>query len=451
MVKNILAVVVFTLMGVAVIAQPQKTQTREELEKQRKELKAESEALEKLLKENKKTTTENLVQLNAIDRKMDLQDRVIDNISRDINLLDNSITNSQREIRKLNLILDTLKQEYAKSMVYAYKNRSNYDFINFIFSAKSFNDAIKRIAYLKSYRSYRELQGQNILRTQDLLRTRINELSGNKQKKNVALEDKSKEMGEMEKQKDQKARIVSTLKAKGKELSTQLAARKKQLQKVNTAIAAAIKRAQDEARKQALAEAEALRRKRIEDEKKERDRLAALNKANTPATPSNPTATPPKKQSNASVAAPRKDIPAPNEGLTVNLNFENNRGGLPWPVDRGQISLGFGRGKSELGYDIDNPGITIATDVGTPVKAVFEGVVSSVVNVDNMQVVILQHGRYFSTYSNLSNVSVQRGQTVKIGQVMGRVMANEEGVGVLDFIMSNEKSNVDPMRWLRPR
>ncbi len=448
MVKNIFTVVICILLAAVALAQPQKGQSREELEKQLRQLKAEIAEQEKLVKENNKTTTESLVQLNVIDRKMGLQDRVIDNIGRDINLLDNNIYNSQRDINKLKLILDTLKQEYAKSMVYAYKNRSNYDFINFIFSAKSFNDAIKRIAYLKSYRSYRELQGENILRTQDLLRQRIDELSGNKQKKSVALEDKNRELEEMEKQKEQKARIVSTLKAKGKELANQLAAQKKRAQKVNSAIVAAIKRAQEEARRQAIAQAEENRRKRQEEDRKERERLAALNKTN-PGT-GTPATTPIKRPPTATVV-PRRDIPEPNEGLAVNVSFENNRGGLPWPVDRGQISLGFGRGKSDLGYDIDNPGITIATDVGTPVKAVFEGLVSSVVNVDNMQVVILQHGRYFSTYSNLSGVSVQRGQTVKIGQVLGRVMANEEGVGVLDFIMSNEKSNVDPMRWLRPR
>jgi murein hydrolase activator len=448
MIKGIATICFFFFAVATLVAQPSKNQSREELEKQRKELKAESEALEKLLKENKKTTTENLVQLNVIDKKIGLQDRVIDNISRDINLLDNNIYNSQRDINKLKLILDTLKQEYAKSMVYAYKNRSSYDFINFIFSAKSFNDAIKRITYLKSYRNYREMQGENIIRTQDLLRQRIDELSGNKQKKSVALDDKSKEMAEMEKQKSQKAEIVNTLKAKGKELSTQLAARKKQLGKVNSAIAAAVKRAQDEARREAQALAEANRRKRAEEDKRERDRIAALNKANPGVTPTTPA--PVKKSPTASVV-PRKDVPEPADGLSVNVNFENNRGILPWPVDRGQISLGFGRGKSELGYDIDNPGITIAADIGTPVKAVFEGQVSSVVNVDNMQVVILQHGRYFSTYSNLSGVAVQRGQTVKIGQVIGRVMANEEGVGVIDFIMSNEKGNVDPMRWLRTR
>ena len=115
-------------------------------------------------------------------------------------------------------VLDTLKQEYAKSMVYAYKNRSNYDFLNFIFSASSFNDAIKRVTYLKSYRSYREMQGDNILRTQNLLQQRIGELSGNKLKKNEVLQEKSKEMTELEKQQQEKQVIVSKLKGTTKRI-----------------------------------------------------------------------------------------------------------------------------------------------------------------------------------------------------------------------------------------
>src|SRR6476469_7632167 len=85
-------------------------------------------------------------------------------------------------------------------MVYSYMNRNNYDYLNFIFSASSFNDAIKRITYLKSYRTYREMQGENISRTQKLLQQRINELSGNKLKKNQVLQEKSHEMTELEKQ-----------------------------------------------------------------------------------------------------------------------------------------------------------------------------------------------------------------------------------------------------------
>ena len=131
------------------------------------------EQTEKMLNNNKAKTKENLVQWKLINDKVNLQDRIIDNISKDINLLDNNIYTNQSDINRYDKLLDTLNEEYAKSMVYAYKNRSNYDFLNFIFSAASFNDAIKRITYLKYYRNYREMQGENILRTQELRKQRI--------------------------------------------------------------------------------------------------------------------------------------------------------------------------------------------------------------------------------------------------------------------------------------
>lgn len=443
MVKKIIFTVGVALAATAAMAQPVKQPNREDLERQRKELKAEIENQEKLLKDIKKTTTENLVQLKAIDKKMDLQDRVLDNIGRDINILDNNIYSSQREINKLNLVLDTLKQEYAKSMVYAYKNRSSYDFINFIFSANNFNDAIKRIAYLRSYRSYREMQGDNILRTQQLLRLRINELSGNKQQKNLVMNEKSKEMDELEKQKQKKDQIVNQLKSKGKEIASQIANKKKQMLKVKVAIDLAIKKAQEEARKQALA---AAAEKRRQEEEAKRKALAA-NPSVKPATGSKPTKAP-------TPAPVKQESVLLNDANTIriNSNFEGNRGSLPWPVDKGYVTMHYGA--NELpggGGKINNPGVTIATDVGTPVKAIFDGVVSKVVYVENMQVVILQHGKYFSSYSNLSSVSVQPGQSVKTGQILGKAAANEEGIGSIDLLMDSERGEINPEGWLRRR
>ena len=139
------------------------------------------------------------------------------------------------------------------------------------------------------------------------------------------------------------------------------------------------------------------------------------------------------------------------ENVTVNANFINNRGSLPWPVDKGYLLMHFGKNELPSKTVIDISGITIASEIGTPVKAVFDGKVSNVVFVEDMQVVIIQHGRYFSTYSNLSNVSVQRGQEVKTGQVIGKAAANLDGVGAVDFYISDEKNNLDPEKWLRRR
>jgi septal ring factor EnvC (AmiA/AmiB activator) len=111
----------------------------------------------------------------------------------------------------------------------------------------------------------------------------------------------------------------------------------------------------------------------------------------------------------------------------------------------------YGPNKLPSGSDIVLTTVTISSDVGSAVKVVFDGTVSTVQSIDDMQVVIIQHGKYFTTYSNLSSVSVQKGQQVKTGQVIGRVAANFDGVGAVDFYMSNESSSFDPEKWLRRR
>ena len=424
-------------------------QSRDELEKQRQDLKKEIEQTEKLLRANKTETKSNLFQWQAINKKVNLQDRVIENINKDLRMLDNNMFTIQKDIRKFDKLLDTLKQEYAKSMVYAYKNRSNYDFLNFIFSADNFNDAIKRVSYLKSYRAYREMQGQNILRTQELRKHRIGDLGGAKVKKNTVLQVQSKEMSTLEEQQKEKDRIVAELQKQGKQLNNQIAAKQKQMRKVSSAIASAIKRAQDEAKKAALAKAAEENRKR-----KTADAAIAKNSASNNPSPNTSSVKSVASGTKAAAKAPAKapaSVLLNPENLALNASFERNRGSLPWPLDKGYVLMHYGSNKLPSGTTLVVTSTTISADVGSPVKCVFDGTVIMAQSVEDMQVVTIQHGRYFSTYSNLSGVSVQKGQEVKTGQVIGKVAKNFDGVGAIDFYLSNEKSNFDPEGWLRRR
>lgn len=432
MVRVIFSFAVFSVIGINVFAQQE---TREELEKQRARLKKEMEQTQKLLNSNKAKTKESLVQWKLIKDKVNLQTRIIDNLSRDINLLDNNIYSNQREINRYNKLLDTLKEEYARSMVYAYKNRGNYNFLNFIFSAASFNDAIRRIAYLKYYRAYREKQGENILRTQELRRQRIAELGGIKEQKSDVLKTKDKEMTALETQKQEKDRIMNELKKQGKQLNNQLAAYNKQMKKVDNAINAAINKALAEARKAAL-------KKANEEEAK---RLSA-EKANTAGATSKPITVAPTK---TEVIKAPESILLNSGNIELNENFVRNKGTLPWPVDKGVTIMHYGPNHLPSGSKIVVTGITVATDIGSNVKSVFDGVVSNIVFIEDMQVVIIQHGKYFTTYSNLGSVSVQRGQNVKTGQVIGKAAANLDGIGAIDFFINDEKDNIDPEKWLK--
>jgi len=423
--------------------------TREELEKERNDLKREMDEMEKLLKANKNETKASYVDWQMISKKVNLQDRVIENLNKDLRVLDNNMYTIQKDINRYDRVLDTLKQEYAKSMVYAYKNRSNYDFLNFIFSAENFNDAIKRVAYLKSYRSYREMQGQNILRTQNLRKQRIEDLGGAKVKKNTTLQVQSKEMQTLEEQKKEKDRILADLQKQGKQLSNQMAAKQKQMKKVNGAITAAIKRAQDEARKAALAKAAEDERRR-----KEADRLAAKNNTPTNNPSTNPTTTTTKTVKTPAAKAPAKKVESillNDDNIKLNTSFEKTKGSLPWPVDNGGVSMHFGNNPLPDGGSIVTTCTTIATAIGTPVKAIFDGEVVAAYPNDEQPFVVIQHGKYFTTYTNLSGVTVSKGQQVKYGQVLGKVAAGYDGRGSIDFYMSNESSSFDAEKWLRRR
>ena len=441
MTRLILVTFLFMTVSLTTFAQPQ---TREELEKQRLQLKKEIEETENLLNSNKVKTKENLLQFNLISRKVNLQDRVIDNINRDLDRLDNSMFVISKDIHRYNRLLDTLKQEYAKSMIYAYKNRSSCDFLNFIFSASNFNDAIKRITYLKSYRTYREMQGDNITRTQELRKNRIVDLGETKQEKNQVLDVQSKEMAILQTQQKEKDRIIADLKKQGKQLNKQIAAKQKQMQKVNTAIASAIKRAQEEAKKEAIAKA-AAEKERLRKEAEKVEKSSTGDKPNTPvkSVPITPVKT--------TAPARSESVLLNADNIALNASFEKNRGSLPWPLDRGIVLMHYGTNSLPSGTIMDVTSVTISSDIGTSVKAVFDGTVSAVQPVEDMIVVIIQHGRYFTTYSNLTGVTVKKGQDIRTGQTLGRVASNFDGIGAIDFYISNESSNYDPEKWLRRR
>ena len=433
--KRIFNIIAFFLISVSAMAQ--QPADKDALQKQREQLKREIAETEKSLEETRKTAKVNIGQLTLINKKMDLQGNVIDNINSEIKGLNDNIYLSQLEINKMTRILDTLKQEYSKSMVYAYKNRSNYDFINFIFSANNFNDAIKRVAYLKSYRNYREMQTENILNTQAILEDRIAVLSGTKKKKNIVLNEQDKELTKLEKQQQEKAGVVSKLKGQQKELTAQMNAKRKQDVKLKNAISAMIKREIEIARKEAA--------------EKEKQRLANLKK-NTP----EPGTKPSEETKTATVAAkPRSTekttigsvLVSSDADKALNASFEKNRGALPWPVN-GFVISHFGPNRwGDIDYN--NPGVTIGAKVGESVKAVFKGEVTLVSYIDDKQAVFIKHGKYFTVYSNLGSASVKKGDDVETGQVIGKAGVNDEGQGQVDFILMKESDNVNPESWLK--
>ncbi|HOZ70683.1 MAG TPA: peptidoglycan DD-metalloendopeptidase family protein [Chitinophagaceae bacterium] len=432
----------FIAMG---IAQPQdKTQ----LEKERQEIQRELQEIQGMYNKVKGQTKQNLAQLNMLKRKIDLQEQYINSINKELRSIDDDIYLSELEIYRLNKQLDTLKSQYAKSIVYSYKNRSNYDYVNFIFSASSFNDAVKRIAYLKSYRSYREKQVSTIQETQQLIAQRKKQQLVRKDQKNVALQSQTKQVQELAVQKKEKDVVVTQLKSKEKELANQIASKKKRDRDLLNAVNAIVRREMEAAKAKAKADAEA-KRKADEANAKSGD------KTGNPVTSSgnNAGTNPPVvTKRNEAVKKPDSYLDFNSKDVALNSSFQANKAKLPWPVDKGVITLRFGTNKIENTLlTFDNPGLTIATSAaGVPVKAVFDGEVSGVYNLGDGMAVTIRHGKYFTTYSNLAGVNVTKGAIVKTGQQIGKAGRDDDGSGgQIDFILMIESRNVDPAPWLR--
>lgn len=427
-------------------------QDKAQLEKERQAIQQELKDIQQMYNKVKGQTKQTLGQLNVLNRKIALQEQYLNNINKEIRNIDDDIYLSNLEIYRLQKQLDTLKSQYARSVVYAYKNKSNYDYLNFIFSANSFNDAIKRVAYLKSYRAYREKQVTTILETKDLIAKRKEQQLVRKDQKNAALTNQTKQVQELEVQKKEKATVVNQLKSQEKDLSKQIAAKKKRDKELNNAILAIVRREIEAAKAKAKAEADA---------KRKADEIARANNPTTPVTkPDNTgkpvdggtTTTAVTTKRNEVVKKPDSYLDLNSKDVALNSSFAANRAKLPWPVDNGIVALRFGNNKIENTLlTFDNPGLTIATpSPGVAVKAVFDGEVSAVYSLGDGSAVTIRHGKYFTTYSNLSGVTVSKGATVKTGQTIGKAGRDDDGSGgQIDFILMIETKNVDPLPWLR--
>jgi murein hydrolase activator len=419
-------------------------QSKAELEKERASIQKQIEEVTQSLNETKRNKKETLGQLSLLQRKLRLREAAINNINQQVNFIDNDMNESWREILKLRKELDTLKKQYEESVVYAYKNRSNYDFLNFIFSASSFNDVIKRVEYLKSYRAYREERAANIDRTEVLLQNKINGLKVKREEKDVVLKKQNKEKEVLENEKKEKDQFVSKLKTHERELQKDLSIKKRQDSKLQAALNAAI-----------LREINAARAREAADAKKRAAENAAVAKTNPSNANKTTTGSLSTKPTNP-IASPKPaehPLEATPEGKIISENFYKNKGSLPWPVEYGHITLPFGPYEiPEIKVHSYSPGITIVTRPGESVKAIFDGQVSAIFNIEDASTVLINHGKYFSAYYNLNSVSVTKGETIKAGQTVGKAAVNGDGEGEIQLIlMTDDKKNLNPEQWLRRR
>lgn len=455
-------------------------QSREELEQRKREIQKELDDTQNMLKETKKSSRENLGQLRALRNKIEARAKLIRNINEELNFINGDINTALRDVKTLQRDLDTLKEQYAQLIVSAYKNRSSYALLNFVFSAKSFNDAVKRYKYLQQYREFRRRQADNIIETQEQLRIKVKNLQDQREKRSVTLTAEQKERETLEKDRKEKDEVLSKLKGREKELVADIAQKQKDQKKVQDLIRAVIRKEIEAARRKAEAE-ELARRKAAEAEKKRKEeerqralaaareaaKAAAANNAannntaaNTPA-PATPTPPPAPKPEPPAAATPEKPtrvynvLEATPEIAALSDNFEANKGKLPWPVESGSIIGYFGIQKNPDISRIteENDGMIFATRKGGSVRAVFKGEVRSVFAIPGGGVCItIRHGQYFTNYVGLSNFSVKSGQVVNTGQVIGTARTNdEESAGVVEVQIYKVDKLQNANSWFKQR
>lgn len=436
--------------------------SRDELEHRRSQLQKDIEQATEDLNGIRNNRRQTLGQLRLLQNKITLRNKLIDNINQEINYINSDINSANRDIISLQHDLDTLKAQYGRLVVYAYQNHSAYDFMNFILSANSFNDAIKRFEYLKQYREYRKHQASSIVETQGLLKKKIANLAGIKDKRNETLVTEEKQRGKLEDEKQQKDEVVKSLKGQEKGLSEEINRKKRENRELSVRIAAVIRREIEEARRKAAAEAAAKAKAAAAEEARRKALAAASTAVSHP--PAGSESAPAKDNPPATAsAAPSKEnapvrsnsvLEATPEAKALSENFEANKGKLPWPVESGFILYHFGLNTLPFGKRLvmDNPGIDIQTKRDANVKASFTGTVTNVNIVGGQYMVIIQHGQYFTVYAHLARVSVQKGERIATGQSIGQVFTSEDtGEGDLYFGVYKNSTAVDPQGWLISR
>lgn len=421
-------------MQLGVLAQNSKG----ELQKREQELQKELVELNRLYSETQNNKKLSLKQLAIIKSKINRREELVNSINKQVRQLDETIYLKERDIYRLRRELDTLKQKYAKSIVFAYKHRSSYEYLNFLFSAVSFNDAVKRVTYLRSYRKNRETQAVAIAKSETLLQEKIQLLGSTKKERMGTLVVQNEQLKVLQSDKKEQDKVVEQLKGKEKEITTQIRDKEKQRQKVQQAFQAIIRREIEQA------EREAARIKAKEDKNKTAGVTA-----------------PKRTESNEAVSGlttPYRErtytpLESTPEGREMSINFENNRGSLPWPVASGVVTAQNGIQTipgTKLKRKTD--GIEISLPAGSPIKCVADGKISYISEVEGEQMIIIKHGKYFTGYINLSSVAVTKNQEVKAGTTLGRSGVSIDGEGSMIFMIMNEKGiNIDPEIWLKPR
>jgi septal ring factor EnvC (AmiA/AmiB activator) len=417
--KFLFTLIVFFCFTIKMWSQPP---TQEDLENRKAKIQLEIQEKEQLLKSVKNKEKSVLTQMSIQKEKIGLKEKLIKTTEKQTKLLNNDIYINQLKINQLNKDLEQLRKDYSAMILKSYKSRSEQSRAMFLLSSENFLQAYKRAQYMKQYASYRKMQGQEIEVATNELKGYTNQIVLQKTEKEKLIKENEKEKEELVKEKKEQEKIAL------------------QIQKEKGKIAAEIKKKQQETKK-----IDAQIQKLV------REAIAAANRKTAAANvKANPKITATEKKA---IESSTKIILTP-EGKIVSDNFKANKGRLPWPVEKGAISLGYGDQPHPVfkSLMVHNSGIEISTESGSNARTVFSGEVAQVQQITPLKkAVLIKHGDFFTIYQNLSSVNVQVGDKVSAKQSLGKIRTDADGRTILKFLVSQNSVYFNPTSWLSGR
>ena len=394
---------------------------QEKLEKRKAQILREIQEKEDQLqnvKSKEKTVT---AQLKIQTEKIKLKENLINTTEKQKKLLNNDMYINQMNINRLKKELVLLKEDYANMIQKSYKSRSEQSRAMFLLSSQNFLQAYKRAQYMKQYASYRKTQGVEIQEKSVELENFNQIINVQKTAKQKLIEENEKERLALEKERQVQQELAKSIKKDKKQIIAEIKKKQQETRNIDNQIQKLLKAA--------IAAAN----------KKTASAVAKANPKTTTAAATKATETSTK-------------IVLTSEGQMIANNFKANKGKLPWPVEKGFVSLGYGDQAHPVykSLVVHNSGVEITTDQGANARAVFGGEVISVMVLSPVnKAVMIQHGDYFTVYQNLSSVSVSKGDKVTTKQSIGKIRTSgDTGKTVLKFTISQNTTYSNPAGWL---
>lgn len=422
---------------------------RRDLEKQKVRLMDEIALANRILSETQKDRKNSLGTIETVQQKIELRKKLIRTLDREVVLMNEEEAELQRDIDTLRVRVERQKAQYAEMIRQAYKSRKTSSRLMFILSSEDFNQAMRRIEYLKQYSAYRQQKIKEIQKQENDLEAAIERLRVQKVRKNAVRGQLQAESQKLSNEKLSQEEAIKTYRAMESDLEKKLKTKLKEAEKVEKQIQKII--AEEVARARALAA-----RKNLEDRAIDlglvRGKDFSSNTTNERLEEIIEAAEKARAAANKPVAAAPETFELTPAARTLAANFAANQKRLPWPVERGLVTAKFGPQRHPVvkSVIIDNKGVDIATEGNAPIRAIFDGEVSRMFRMpDGQLVVIINHGSYFTVYQGITAVTIDQGDTVKKGQTIGSAYTNPINAQTkLHFEIWNDNKAVNPLLWL---